>query len=219
MANNLCQCALILGGGKGSRLGYDKKTLALCGVPVLDALITTLSGIFPHVLLSSNERGLPDSIGNSRVTIVPDILGAGPLAGIYAGLRASPSGYLFVCACDMPFINAGFIRYMAALIEADAARAAPKDIYIYRAAPKPGRKSVGYEPFNAFYRTTLVEPARLALERHDYKLFPFIEGASCRILGEEDITRFGGETMFWNINNAEDLRRAEQMRLSGLKRP
>jgi molybdopterin-guanine dinucleotide biosynthesis protein A len=211
----LCQSALILGGGRGSRIGYDKKNLAFHGVSVLDGLVTTLSGIFPQVLLSSNDSNLPGSIGDSRVTIVPDILGEGPLAGIYAGLCACAGGYLFVCACDMPFINADFIRYAATLIESDeedAARAGLKDIYIYRATPQPGLKNAGYEPFNAFYRTTLVRPAKLALETHAYKLTPFIESASLRLFGKEDIDRFGGETMFWNINNREDLRRAEQLR-------
>ncbi|MDR1469511.1 MAG: molybdenum cofactor guanylyltransferase [Spirochaetaceae bacterium] len=211
-SQNICQSALILGGGTGSRLGYDKKTLTLHGVSVLDGLITTLAGIFPHVLLSCRA----DSVApDRRVTVVPDILGAGSLAGIYAGLCAGTGDYLFVCACDMPFVNADFIRYAAALIKADAedaARAAPKDIYIYRAAPKPGQKNAGYEPFNAFYRTTLAHSARAALEKGAYKLTPFIESASLRLFDAEEIARFGGETMFWNINNAEDLRRAEALR-------
>jgi molybdopterin-guanine dinucleotide biosynthesis protein A len=211
---SLCQSALILGGGKGSRIGYDKKNLALHGASVLDGLIATLLPLFSHVLLSSNNP--QGTIVEDRcVTVVPDILGEGPLAGIYAGLCACSSDYLFVCACDMPFINAGFIRYVAALIESDekdTARTGPKDIYIYRAAPQPGLKNAGYEPFNAFYRTTLARPAKIALENRNYKLIPFIESASLRLLDEEDVACFGGKTMFWNINTAEDLRRAEQLR-------
>ena len=206
-SQSLCQSALILGGGKGSRIGYDKKTLALRGVSVLDGLIATLAPLFPQLLLSSNG-----TVDDRRVTVVPDILGEGPLAGIYAGLRACSGEYLFVCACDMPFINGDFIRSMAALIAQDAARAEPKDIYIYRAAPKQGLKNAGYEPFNAFYRKTLIRPAKLALENRAYKLAPFIETASLHVFGGSDIARFGGETMFWNINNAEDLCRAEQLR-------
>jgi molybdopterin-guanine dinucleotide biosynthesis protein A len=168
-----------------------------------------LSAIFPQVLLSSNNGAPVREAG--RVTVVRDILGEGPLAGIYAGLCAATSDYLYVCACDMPFINAGFIRYVTALIAQDAARAATKDIYIYRAVPKPGGKNAGYEPFNAFYRKTLVHSAEAALEEGVYKLTPFIESASLRILGEEETARFGGETMFWNVNDAKDLRNAEEL--------
>jgi molybdopterin-guanine dinucleotide biosynthesis protein A len=196
-----------LGGGKGSRIGYDKKVLAIHGVSVLDDLIATLSPLFPQVLLSSNS-----AVDDRRMTVVPDILGEGPLAGLYAGLCACSGDYLFVCACDMPFVNVEFIRYMAALIAKDIARAEPKDIYIYRAEPQPDLKSSGYEPFNAFYRKTLVRPAKFALENRVYKLVSFIESASLHLLGDQDIAQFGGKTLFWNINTAEDLRRAEQLR-------
>ncbi|MDR1230768.1 MAG: molybdenum cofactor guanylyltransferase [Spirochaetaceae bacterium] len=201
--------ALILGGGKGSRMGYDKKTLEMRGVQVLDTLVATLSALFPEVLLSSNTP-----VSDSRVTTVPDILGAGPLAGIYAGLCACSGDYLYVCACDMPFINADFIRYVDGLIAADTVNAAPKDIYIYRAPPVPGRKSAGYEPFNAFYHKNIASSAKTALEKGDYKLVPLIEHASRRIIGAEEAARFGGEKLFFNINRAEDLQYAEVLAAS-----
>jgi molybdopterin-guanine dinucleotide biosynthesis protein A len=208
--------ALILGGGKGSRIGYDKKKLAINGIPVLDSLIAKLSGLFPEVLLSSNN--VPDFICGTdgiaapperRVTVVPDILGEGPLAGIYAGLCQCASDYLFVCACDMPFINADFIRYMDALIAGDAA--APKDLYIYRAPPQPGRKSAGFEPFNAFYRKTLIPSAKSALENREYKLASLIANASLHEITAQEAARYGTPAMFLNINRAEDLQHAEQL--------
>jgi molybdopterin-guanine dinucleotide biosynthesis protein A len=202
--------ALILGGGKGSRIGYDKKTLELHGVPVLDTLVAKLSPLFPEVLISSNNPvAIPFT--KSRITIVPDILGAGPLAGIYAGLCACSGDYLFVCACDMPFINVDFIRYVDALIAEDAACGEPQDIYICRVPPKPGGKSSGYEPFNAFYRKTVTQSARLALEKGEYKLFTLIEHSSRHIIGEEEIARFGGDRIFFNINRPEDLRDAARL--------
>jgi molybdopterin-guanine dinucleotide biosynthesis protein A len=205
------QSALILGGGKGSRIGYDKKTLEVRGGRVLDTLIATLSALFPEVLLSSNTP-----VRDSRITTVPDILGAGPLAGIYAGLCACSGDYLYVCACDMPFINAGFIRYMDELIAADIANAAPKDIYLYRAPPIPGQKSAGYEPFNSFYHKNIILAAKAALKKGEYKLVPFIERASLRIIDAQEAARFGGEKLFFNINRAEDLRRAESLASSDL---
>jgi molybdopterin-guanine dinucleotide biosynthesis protein A len=198
--------ALILGGGKGSRIGYDKKTLEIRGVQVLDTLIAQLSALFPEVLLSSNTP-VPDS----RVTAVPDTLGVGPLAGIYAGLGACSGDYLYVCACDMPFINTGFIRYMDGLIAADIANATPKDIYIYRAPPVPGRKSAGYEPFNSFYHKNIAGAAKTALEKGEYKLAPLIGHASHRIIGAQEAARYGGEKLFFNINRAEDLQYAETL--------
>jgi molybdopterin-guanine dinucleotide biosynthesis protein A len=197
----ITQSALILGGGKGSRMGYDKKTLELHGISVLDSLIVLLSELFPQVLLSSNTP-----MSDPRITTIPDIVGAGPLAGIYAGLCACSGDYLYVCACDMPFINAGFIRYVDGLIAADAA---PKDIYLYRAPPKSGRKSAGYEPFNAFYHKNIAPSAKSALETQEYKLIPWIEQARIRTITPHETARFGGGKLFFNINRAEDLRQAE----------
>jgi molybdopterin-guanine dinucleotide biosynthesis protein A len=194
------QTALILGGGKGSRIGYDKKALELHGVSVLETLIAKLSALFPQVILSSNTP-----VSDSRITTVPDILGAGPLAGIYAGLCACSGDYLYVCACDMPFIDPAFIRYVDGLIAADA----PKDIYIYRAPPKPDKKSAGYEPFNAFYHKNIVPIAKTALEAQEYKLASLFEQARLHIITPEEVARFGGEKLFFNINRAEDLHYAE----------
>jgi molybdopterin-guanine dinucleotide biosynthesis protein A len=200
--------ALILGGGKGSRIGYDKKTLAMRGISVLDILIAKLAALFPEVLLSSNTP-----FRDNRVTPVPDLLGAGPLAGIHAGLCACSGEYLYVCACDMPFINEDFIRYMDGLIAADTANAAPKDIYLYRAAPVPGRKSAGYEPFNAFYHKNFLPAATAALEKGEYKLTPALERARLHVIGAQEAARYGGEKQFFNINRPEDLRYAETLAL------
>jgi molybdopterin-guanine dinucleotide biosynthesis protein A len=202
----IAKSALILGGGKGNRIGYDKKTLEIRGASVLDALITKLSALFPQVFLSSNTAVL-----DSRVIAVPDTLGSGPLAGIYAGLCACSGGYLYVCACDMPFINAAFIRYVDGLIATDTDNSVPKDIYIYRAPLNSARKSAGYQPFNAFYHKKTAHLAKIALENGEYKLAPFIERASLRLISPEETVRYGGERLFFNINRAEDLQQAEEL--------
>lgn len=196
--------ALILGGGKGSRLGYDKKLLAVNGVPVLDSLVALLSSEFSAVVLSANDLSV------CGIPVVQDILGEGPLAGLYAGLCACASAYLFVCACDMPFISAGFIRYLKALIQADHARGALKDIYMYRAASGAG-KSAGFEPFCAFYGKRIAPSVKQALERQEYKIAPLIGRCSLRIAGDDAAARFGGARIFFNVNRPGDLEHAKRM--------
>ncbi|MDR2392553.1 MAG: molybdenum cofactor guanylyltransferase, partial [Treponema sp.] len=99
--------ALILAGGRGTRIGYDKKKLELGGETVIAGLITKLHTLFSEVLVSSNEPFFHD-----QVVVLQDELGAGPLAGIYRGLTYCRSEYLYVVACDMPFISLEYIRYM-----------------------------------------------------------------------------------------------------------
>jgi molybdopterin-guanine dinucleotide biosynthesis protein A len=204
----IADSALILGGGKGSRIGYDKKKLVLNGVPVLESMIWRLSSVFSEVLLSSNNP-----VDAGRAKVIPDILGAGPLAGIYAGLCACGSDYLFVCACDMPFIDTGFARYVRGCIEEDVAGNAGKDVYLYRAGGKAGIKSSGFEPFNAFYRKTIIQNAKTALENGRYKLTPLFEEVSLRVIGEDELKPFGGEKMFFNINCPADLETVQKERL------
>ena len=213
----LAQSALILGGGKGRRMGYDKKLLSLHGERVLFRLIEKLSACFDEVLLSMNDEGENRRIyaESCRVTPVSDIIGTGPLAGIYAGLTACKSAYLYVCACDMPFINEGFIEYMRSRIGEDAARNAAKDnpkaAYLFRDKTKAGEKNRGYEPFNAFYGKCFMSEIHGALMREEYKIASLFETANIHIIEKKEIELFGGADMFFNINRRDDLAAAEKM--------
>jgi molybdopterin-guanine dinucleotide biosynthesis protein A len=179
-------------------MGYDKKDLELNGERVFDRLLAELRALFGEVLLSSNKGGGPEGI-----PVLRDEIGGGPLAGIYQGLRRCSSDYLYVTACDMPFVNKEYIVYMRELL-------GQEDCDVCLARREDGR----YEPFNAFYSTRCVAPIKEALLKDEYKISFVLDRLRLRIIDAETTRRFNGTAMFFNINRAEDLESAVRIPFS-----
>ncbi|MDR2795214.1 MAG: molybdenum cofactor guanylyltransferase [Spirochaetaceae bacterium] len=186
--------ALILAGGKGSRIGYDKKRLTLNGGSVMAELVTKLRHIFDEIIVSSNNE-----FEHENVTVLSDGIGAGPLAGIYQGLRRCNSEYLYVIACDMPFVSPAYIAFIKNKIEGGS----------YDACV--ARNGAFLEPFNALWGKSCIEPVRAALENGVYKILPVLKSLRLRVVGEDEVKRFSEQRdLFFNINYAADLRDAEK---------
>jgi molybdopterin-guanine dinucleotide biosynthesis protein A len=101
---------LILAGGNSRRMGRDKALLEFDGQTLLDRAIDLLRSLFPQVLLG--VRQIRDGVRLPQV--IDDPSGAGPLAGLCAGLAHSRTPWMFVTAVDMPFLCPGVIRELAA---------------------------------------------------------------------------------------------------------
>ena len=94
--------AIILAGGKSSRMGEDKAFIELGGQTLLDRAIEKMGGFFSEIIVVINRGDFADP----RIKTVKDrIADRGPLGGILAGLERSSSPYNFITACDMRFTN------------------------------------------------------------------------------------------------------------------
>jgi molybdopterin-guanine dinucleotide biosynthesis protein A len=193
-AKPLTGSALILAGGQGKRIGYDKKKLELAGERLLPSLVERLGKIFNEVLISSNNP-----TGVSGLITLPDSIGEGPMAGIYQGLLRCTSEYLYVVACDMPFINTDYIAYMQELL----AREGP-DVCIAR------HDNGDLELFNSFYKKSCAAPMGEALSRGVYKIRLVFDQLNVHMIHGEALQKFGDREMFFNINYKEDLEQAER---------
>ncbi|MBI4777986.1 molybdenum cofactor guanylyltransferase [Candidatus Desantisbacteria bacterium] len=134
--------AIILAGGQSSRFGSDKAEMVIEGQGVLEALINKLRGVCRQIIVVSNAGSITSQIRSNRVSrgqnekrkqvsfrtpnrypdvkVVGDVLcGIGPLGGIHAGLLASDTQHNLVLACDMPFINIEFVKYILSQIKPD----------------------------------------------------------------------------------------------------
>jgi molybdopterin-guanine dinucleotide biosynthesis protein A len=192
--------ALILAGGKGTRIGYDKKKLTLGGNSVMAELVTGLRHIFDQILVSSNNE-----FEHEGVTVLRDGIGAGPLAGIYQGLRRCNSEYLYVIACDMPFVSPAYIAFIKSRIEDGG----PYDACV-------ARNGTFLEPFNALWGKTCIEPIRGALENGTYKILPLLKELRLRVIRSDEIKQFSGPSdLFFNINYGADLQAAEKTLKAG----
>ncbi|MBM3147311.1 MAG: molybdopterin-guanine dinucleotide biosynthesis protein B, partial [Actinobacteria bacterium] len=94
--------ALLLAGGRGRRMGADKRLLTLAGRPLVLRAIDFLDRRFADVTVSvSSDDPLDLGDAAARVAIVPDAWpDASPLAGLASGLRALDRP-LFAMAADL----------------------------------------------------------------------------------------------------------------------
>ena len=185
--------AIILAGGKSSRMGFDKHFLVIDEKRLIESMIDKLKDSFDDFVIVTNK---PEYYVDFPAKIVGDqFLGKGPLGGIHAGLSSGESKYCYVIACDMPNINIDYIEYMKTSI---------------RGTDYEGciTKSLEWiEPFNSFYSKDLVEALENNLSQEGKgMIYPFLKSRKiCYI--EENIAR--NYTPDWNIfinlNTKEEL--------------
>jgi len=95
--------ALVLAGGKATRFGgIAKHELVIDGESIFARQVRVLAPRVAEILVSG-----PDIAGYRSVRDAVE--GAGPLAGIAAGLAACRTPWLLVVAGDMPYLEAGLI--------------------------------------------------------------------------------------------------------------
>jgi molybdopterin-guanine dinucleotide biosynthesis protein A len=101
--------ALVLAGGESRRMGGDKTQLMLGEQTLLQGVITVLQPLFERVLVSVRDYR-PDI---DAAQVCDAYAGAGPLAGLCAGLAHADSAWIFAVAADMPFVRAALIERLA----------------------------------------------------------------------------------------------------------
>ncbi|MEH7248424.1 molybdenum cofactor guanylyltransferase [Neobacillus niacini] len=107
--------AIILSGGKSSRMGTNKALLKLNEKTTVERMVDTLKVYFDDIILVTNDTDAYQFLG---VKMVPDhYQGMGPLAGFHAGLKASNYDVNFIVACDMPFVSGELAATLVEKIE------------------------------------------------------------------------------------------------------
>jgi molybdopterin-guanine dinucleotide biosynthesis protein A len=146
--------ALVLCGGASTRMGRDKARVDLDGETLIERALRAVTAVAPDARLACGPKARYADLG---VPLVCDrFAGAGPLAGLEAGLSAAPPGRVVVLACDMPHADARVLQRLL-----DHARDNDLDVAVLRS----GR---GIEPLCAVWSTTVAPLVRAALERGDY---------------------------------------------------
>lgn len=184
--------AIILAGGKSTRMGFDKQLLRLRERSLIEGLIRRLGGSFDETIVVTNRPelyiGLADKITGD---IIPDM---GPLSGIHAGLSAASSEYSFVIACDMPQINTKYIDYMMELLNKNESMACITKFGDW------------IEPFNAFYSKALIEHIESFLKGGGKAVHRLLMNHNVEYIPEEVARHFSPDWgMFFNLNTREDL--------------
>lgn len=188
--------AIILAGGKNTRMGANKALLEIADRQLIRRIIDELAGEFPEIIIVANEPELYSQFG---VRVTRDIIpGRGPLSGIHAGLTVSPCRLNFVTACDMPFISGPLAAYMVKLTgDADAL------------VPRIDDK---WQPLFAVYARDCLPAITDCLNRDRCKITAFYPEVRVKYIEEDLVRKFSDpERIFYNVNTPGELARARLM--------
>jgi len=105
--------AVILAGGKSSRMGRDKAWLEVDGEPLLARQIKLARKTGAVEIFISGRAEINYSAFGCRV-LSDKFSGAGPLAGIERAREAATQPWLLVLAVDLPAMNPVFLQRLAA---------------------------------------------------------------------------------------------------------
>ncbi|MFM8348623.1 MAG: molybdenum cofactor guanylyltransferase [Bacteroidota bacterium] len=94
--------AVILAGGRSTRMGTDKRFLDYHGIAQVEYLFNMLTATGLQVYTSCRES---DPVAPTLNPVVDSGEFSGPLAGIIAVLNKHPSKGLLAVAVDMPYVN------------------------------------------------------------------------------------------------------------------
>jgi molybdopterin-guanine dinucleotide biosynthesis protein A len=186
--------AVILAGGKSSRMGFDKQFLQIKNRYLLRLHGEVLGRGFDQLIVVTNT---PEFYRDTPFTVVSDeIRGGGPLSGIHVGLKAAASRFVYLLACDMPYVNLDYVSFLKRRLQGSSAAACVT------------RFGGWIEPFNAFYSRDLVPVIEDFLASGRKSLYQFLCSTRTLYIPEQDARRFSPDwEMFVNLNTREEFER------------
>lgn len=183
---------VILAGGENRRMPVPKALISVHGQPIIRRNLTLIERLFADNMIVTNEPGRYSFLDTRFIGDIYDI--RGPATGILSALLNCRTGWIFVSACDMPFLNEGLIRAMAALRPG-------KDAVVPLRRGRP-------EPLLGFYSVRLAQTMEKALLAGSPGLRDFLKGKRVQYVTSGTIRHYGSpEESFINLNTPEDVER------------
>lgn len=103
--------AVILAGGKSSRMGTSKAFLEINGKTMLSSVIAAVRPIVEKLSIIANA----DEYNTFGLPVHEDLIkGLGPAGGIYTALKNATTSKVLILSCDTPFISSELLHYICA---------------------------------------------------------------------------------------------------------
>lgn len=185
-------------------MGTNKSFVRLGGNPLIEIVVNKVTEIFTNkpVIITNHFADYAYLDCDMVSDIIKD---KGPLGGIHAGLTSASTPYIFVFACDMPFIEKKFVNYMISRLQGE-------DILI----PHNGGR---VEPLHAIYSKRCLPAVEKHLNEDNRCVQAFFGDVNIAYVEEAEINRLNlSECYFLNVNTVEDLSKAENC-FKGTKTP
>jgi len=178
--------AIVLAGGKSTRMGTDKGWIDINGATFMARIINTVRPLVSNIIIVSDDARY-DQFGTKRVTdIIPD---AGPLGGIFSGLFYSETAINLVLSCDVPLIHEAVITELLKGNDPE------KDIVQLQSQGKT-------MPLIALYKKQCIHPILSSLKSGERRLTKVVSQLNTKTI----VLDASLEKFVTNINTPEDLK-------------
>jgi len=204
--------AVILAGGRSSRMGLPKAALPFGPSTMLEHLIDALSGTFAEIIVVAaplrDETFSIDRSFKRRANLIlvrDDTAFAGPVGALRRGMMRARNEIVFACSCDVPLLRSDLAKTLCALVE-DGDAAIPTI---------EGR----LQPLCAAYRRDRAAAALAAMEAAgELRLSLIAERLEVHAIDETALRVIDPDLRsFLNVNTADDY--AQALRLACAARP
>jgi molybdopterin-guanine dinucleotide biosynthesis protein A len=185
--------AIILAGGRSSRMGRPKALLPFDEEPLIVHTVRSLKQLFADVVVViAPDQQLPAL----PVTLVRDeVAYQGPVSGMYHGLNAAKSDVSFVASCDIPFLNLELVCYLCAQIR-------DHDVVVPYWEER-------FQPLFATYRKSVAPHLHAQLQKGELRPIFLFDKVRTRKVDEAEIRRIDPQGLsFVNMNSPEDYQAA-----------
>lgn len=160
---------------------------------ILERQLTLLRHLTPHILIVARDRSR-GRVGNTRI-VVDRIPGAGALGGLYTALMEAPTEQVLVVGCDMPFLNAPFLTYLAK-------RGTDADVVV-------PRDEQGRHPLCASYMRRIARHLHDRITAGELRITEAISKLEVTELGPEQLAPYDRDgRLLLNVNTPDDYTQA-----------
>ncbi|GBD97302.1 putative molybdenum cofactor guanylyltransferase [bacterium BMS3Abin06] len=200
-----CSCA-ILAGGENTRMPVLKAFIEVEGQRLIERNLKIMKQLFSEVFIVTNR---PETYSYLGVPMLGDTYNTrGPMTGIFTSLLNSSNPWVFISACDMPFVNECLIRYMASgRNNFDAI--VPESPLLSKGGHRGGKKRLRRdytEPLFAFYSKKLLLSMEKSVISANKSLRDFLSNKRVKYITSGEIRKIDPEAVsFVNLNTPEDI--------------
>jgi len=188
--------AVVLAGGKSSRMGQAKALLPFGHEPLISHIVGVLNRHFDDIVIVAAPQDefppLPARVARDEIPY------QGPVGGIYYGLQAVRGEVCFVTSCDAPFLDLRLVDRLVSMI-------GDYDVVVPH---WEGR----YQPLHAVYRKRVSPILQKQLAEGQVAAYLLYDKVRTLVIAAAEIRAIDPLGLsFLNLNTREDYWRALQL--------
>ncbi len=206
---------VILAGGENKRMPVLKAFIEVQGQKIIERNLKIMEQFFKQIFIVTNQ---PEAYSYLGIPLLGDTYNIrSPITGIFTSLLNSSNHWVFISACDMPFISKQIIRYMDsqksnfdAVVPKSPLPPFTKGRNLGTNRPRwvvpRGVRGDYIEPLLAFYSKRLLGSMEKVILTEKRGIKDFLKNKKVKYITSKEIKKIDPEAKsFINLNTPEDI--------------